>query len=456
MANQDLVVAVDGSGSVQQSGFDILKQFAETVVSRYQTKYYGRKRVKIGICQFGNGEVMPDGKTISPAINVKPLTFSKEDVLAAVQGLEFKKGFTNMAQAFATAEDMFTQGSRKGAQQAVMVITDGKPSFAWETTGQVQQLDDKSIMRYFVVVNEEPGDTDAMKQMKAWASQPWESNLVHVPGLETLHGAEEMWVQKAISHFCPKAYSPGVREKFEHANEVQKVYSGGYCSSTTDWVEHGPWEDRKTAWRKCKALTLEKGYQIFDLTPDNYARHYYGGQWYCWTGKLDVSPTLYDQWFQDKSDPQCPGDGGHWIIDQYDTYAIYPRDEVVCTSMGIPVASADDCSGKDVWHFSGTSMNFVAAEWVKENYDSWGGTGTCSSLVYTSGKTCKDHCTSFNKICHRGQQAAVDRVDQLNYWLQGNGKAGTKCTADDTRHDQQTTEENGCLQKHDYQVCACK
>jgi hypothetical protein len=457
MANQDLVVAIDGSGSLQQSGFDILKTYAETVVSRYQTKYYGRKRVKIGICQFGNGEVMADGKTISPAINVKPLTFSKSQVLDAVKGLEFKKGFTNMAQAFATAEDMFTQGSRKNAQQAVMVISDGKPSFSFETTGQVEQLDDKNIMRYFVVVNEDGMGSDAMAQIKSWASQPWETNIVHVPGLEQLSGDTQLWAQKAISKFCPRAYSPGQREKFEHANEMQKVYSRGVCTTSSGypystWRYRGYWSGRRQARRKCKQAAVKAGQQIFMLSSKVYDKWW--GITFCFTATMDVSPTLYDQWFQDKSDPECPG--GSWRWSWLDTYAIYPRDEQVCQSMGIHVDGEDDCSGKDVWHYAGNKIEFDPDEWSKEGYDAWGGTGTCTSHVHTNGRTCKDHCTSFGKTCHRGQQSADDQARKLNYWLQGEGKSGTQCTADDQRHDSQTTEENGCLQKHDYQVCACK
>jgi len=301
MANQDLVVAIDGSGSVQQSGFDILKKFAETVVSRYQTKYYGRKQAKIGICQFGNGEIMADGKTITPAINVQPLTFDKSAVLDAVKGLAFKKGFTNMAQAFATAEDMFTQKSRRSAQQAVLVISDGKPSFSFETTGQVEQLDDKSIMRYFVVVSDQGMNSNSMAQIKSWASQPWSTNVVHVPGLDQLDGDIQMWAQQAVTKFCPQAYSPGQREKFEHSNELQKVYSGGWCRSINRWRWHGWIKGRGKARRRCKAKAVALGRQVFLITTNRWHRSWTA----CWTGNMAVSPTQYDQWFQDKANPEC-------------------------------------------------------------------------------------------------------------------------------------------------------
>ena len=49
-------------------------------------------------------------------INAQTLTFDLAAAKTAVEGFPFEKGFTNMAQAFATAEDMFTKGSRKDSQ----------------------------------------------------------------------------------------------------------------------------------------------------------------------------------------------------------------------------------------------------------------------------------------------------------------------------------------------------
>merc|ERR1719408_227187 len=113
-----------------------------------------------------------------------------------------------MAQALSMAEDMFIKGMRKDAQQSVMLITDGKPSFKFMTNEMVEQLDDKGIMRYFVVVNNQGPESDAMKQMQMWASQPWETNMIHVQGYELLEADAELWSEKALTKFCPQAYSP--------------------------------------------------------------------------------------------------------------------------------------------------------------------------------------------------------------------------------------------------------
>ena len=50
--------------------------------------------------------LMPDGKTVSPAINAQKLTGTKDELKAAINGLQLKKGFANIAQAFSMAEDM--------------------------------------------------------------------------------------------------------------------------------------------------------------------------------------------------------------------------------------------------------------------------------------------------------------------------------------------------------------
>merc|ERR1719146_33917 len=61
IARQDLILAIDGSGSVQDSGFGVLKDFALKLVDKYQGMYYGYADMKIGIILFGNGEIMDDG-----------------------------------------------------------------------------------------------------------------------------------------------------------------------------------------------------------------------------------------------------------------------------------------------------------------------------------------------------------------------------------------------------------
>merc|ERR1719215_2100158 len=119
-----------------------------------------------------------------------------------------------MSQAFALAETMYTAAGRSGAQSALLVITDGKPSFQFQTNELVQQLDDKGVQRFFVVVTDDSKSVDMMKQ---WASAPWETNLLHVPGISPLEADLAVWSQKALTLFCPMSMSPSLMTVKEEA-----------------------------------------------------------------------------------------------------------------------------------------------------------------------------------------------------------------------------------------------
>merc|ERR1719217_1467830 len=142
IAKQDLVISIDSSGSLREKGFKILKDFSAGLIDRYMGMYFGYEDMKIGVVQFGNGEIKDDS-SISDALLIQPLTSDMDKVKKAVEGMTYQKGFTNMAQAFGTAEKMFLLGGRRKAMSAVLTITDGKPSFLFQTYEKVMQLKDK-------------------------------------------------------------------------------------------------------------------------------------------------------------------------------------------------------------------------------------------------------------------------------------------------------------------------
>merc|ERR1711862_999762 len=69
IAKQDLIIAIDSSGSLKVGGFKTLQDYTKVLLKKYQTQYFGVATMKIGLVEFGNGIIMPDGKTVSPAIN---------------------------------------------------------------------------------------------------------------------------------------------------------------------------------------------------------------------------------------------------------------------------------------------------------------------------------------------------------------------------------------------------
>jgi len=313
VAKQDLIIAVDASGSVREAGWDLVKDFVTRVMERYEPEYWGDEAVQVGIVQFGNGVLGEDGRTVSPARSIHGLTFEHANVLDAVKGMKWKKGFTNMAQAFSLAEDMLMKRSRRDAQHSVLVITDGKPSFSFMTTEMVEQLDDKSIMRYFFVISDDGPESDTMSLIKSWASQPWETNVVHVQGMEMLEADPTLWVEKTVTRFCPFAYSPGAGEWEEVSYGYIHVKNGGWCgdkgielSSNVGNVE------------ECAALAVG-----FGATAFMEGKSFRDGA--CLASPMEVSKTQFAAWEKERMNPPCD-DGWHSSV-MFDFYAIIPMEE---------------------------------------------------------------------------------------------------------------------------------
>merc|ERR550539_129070 len=185
--------------------------------------------VKMGVSLFGNGHLveMKDGSgtTIQPAINLQPLTFDLELVGTKIAETQWQRGFTNMAQAFTTADTILSQGGRPEAQSAVMVISDGKYSFKYRTAEKAQELKDKNVQIYMAPITESR-DKSLFELMK-WASQPWQTNYERIPGLAALKSNNAIFVQKLIVKFCPDSMSPSLRAAKDNIRQYILIHEDG-------------------------------------------------------------------------------------------------------------------------------------------------------------------------------------------------------------------------------------
>jgi len=307
MARQDLIIAVDGSGSISEDGFAVLKGFTSKLVDRYQSEYFGESAMQIGVVQFGNGVVMEDD-TVSPAVNIQPITSDLAAAKSAIEGLTLQKGFTNMAQAFALSETMFTRGGRKDAQSAVLVITDGKPSFEFQTAELVTQLQDRGVQRFFAVVTDH--EDDGLEKMKEWASAPWDTNLIHVPGIANLRVDEDVFVERALTRFCPLSFSPSLMSQQDATRGFLLVRDRGYCGGRGALLSR-----TATDAEACAALVDGAGASAFLL-----------GTWfrrgYCYASDMAVDAAQYSAWEGARVAPAC---SSGWVSSSiFDFYAMAP------------------------------------------------------------------------------------------------------------------------------------
>jgi len=308
IAKQDLIVSIDCSGSLRETGFKIIKGFAAKLVEKYKGQYYGFTDMQIGIVQFGNGAILEDG-SISNAKDILPLSSDMDKVKKSIEGLEYMKGFTNMAQAFTVAEKLLLLGGRTGAQSAVMTLTDGKPSFVFKTHEKVMQLKDKHTKLFFVPVTEFRGKE--LKLMKEWASDPWETNLVRIPGLDALKSDEAVFAQKCLVKFCPEAISPSSLVVEEKSQGFLLIRENGLCGERGALLS-----DQAASAQDCAALATTAKLSAF-----SFGTRYAKGK--CYGQKLAVTADMIKGFLENRAMPACPG--GEWIDDGlYDFYVIEP------------------------------------------------------------------------------------------------------------------------------------
>merc|ERR1740127_41747 len=128
-----------------------------------------------------------------------------EAVAGKIEGMIVHKGFTNMAQGFTKSKDVLTY-ARKKAQSTVLLITDGRPSFKFQTGFAVHSL--RKSARLMIVQVQANRKQDIAELLKGYASEPWSLNYRHIPGKKKLASAYDSYATSVLADLCPKLISP--------------------------------------------------------------------------------------------------------------------------------------------------------------------------------------------------------------------------------------------------------
>lgn len=226
IAKVDVVLAIDGSGSLTQKGFDILKKFTSQLAETFRNTAYGNSAATIGAVHFGNGHL--EEGIVSDAEIVHPLTSHFENVTTAVQEMKFSRGFTNMAQGIMKAQKMLKSSPRKDAESIIVLITDGKPSFKRQTNQAVEEF---RKMGKLVVIQVKSFPTEAdSKLMQSYVSSPTRGNYLMVPGKKALKSDYKNFVTQALVHICPRAVSPSSETVESKSRGFRLLYEGKVCA----------------------------------------------------------------------------------------------------------------------------------------------------------------------------------------------------------------------------------
>jgi len=167
-AMQDLIFAVDVSGSLKIDGYDIVKNFLTTLLGLY---HFSENATKVGVLEYSN-----------EAKIVAPLQDDHDKLMALIDShLAFQRGVTDMAQGMTLSQVLLQEG-RKDAQSVVVVLTDGKPSFQYATKHAAKAIRDAGV-RLVIVPIFQYGDPVFMQEL---ASFPPKDNVLPIGGLEHL------------------------------------------------------------------------------------------------------------------------------------------------------------------------------------------------------------------------------------------------------------------------------
>eukprot|EP00747_Dinoflagellata_sp_TGD_P133975 gnl/TRDRNA2_/TRDRNA2_175267_c4_seq1.p1 gnl/TRDRNA2_/TRDRNA2_175267_c4~~gnl/TRDRNA2_/TRDRNA2_175267_c4_seq1.p1 ORF type:complete len:236 (-),score=50.03 gnl/TRDRNA2_/TRDRNA2_175267_c4_seq1:91-696(-) len=141
-----------------------------------------------------------------------------------------------MAQAFMKASAILQRSPRKHAAGTFLMITDGKPSFIFQTDKAVQTY--KGRGRVVIVQVKQYAAKETKELMKRYASKPWQSNFVLVHGKAALKADYATYADKVLVSGCPRAESPKSVAAMNAENGYEKKYEGWNCeaniASSTD------------------------------------------------------------------------------------------------------------------------------------------------------------------------------------------------------------------------------
>jgi uncharacterized protein YegL len=176
----DVVILMDGSGSVGWWGFEAERVFIQELIGRMRM---GEESAQVALVLFSEEVEIEEG-----------LTYDKAALLDKVANIAWPGITTNTAGALAKALTVLTMGSRDDASNLVFVITDGMPNDRW-MTGEAAEEVKKSSRLIFVPV----GPYLDLSRVNQWATDPPSENVLNADSFYNLDSE----LTRIISDMCP-------------------------------------------------------------------------------------------------------------------------------------------------------------------------------------------------------------------------------------------------------------
>jgi len=169
----DIVLVLDGSGSVRTKGFAATKLFARKLVERLEIN---ENATKVGLIRF------------SKKVDVlEQMTFDKDAVLNQIDTMSFPRRTTSTSIAMSMALDVLKAGGRKEVAKSntiIFLVTDGRPNNAEASNKMAETV--RAAGRLVVVPVGTGMGAAGLEQMMSWATFPPEENVLQAEDYKTL------------------------------------------------------------------------------------------------------------------------------------------------------------------------------------------------------------------------------------------------------------------------------
>jgi hypothetical protein len=201
----DVILLLDGSGSLGKDGWDAEIVAAKLFVSAFEP---ASGKVSMAVILFSgprtwSGVFKCIGKSESSVslefCGIKTVThFTKDltEVDQLVSGLTWPQGSTLTSLALMTAKAEMSLG-RQDVHTMVVVITDGRPLSYRKTTAASRTIRKTARLVWVPVTSFAP-----LQWVKSWATRRWEENVVKVDDFKQLQTPDV--ITHVIADICPK------------------------------------------------------------------------------------------------------------------------------------------------------------------------------------------------------------------------------------------------------------
>lgn len=202
---EDIVLLIDGSGSLGKSGWDAEIKAATKFVEGFKSAsakaafsiivYSGPYWWwRVYSCIYWSRYV--DTERVCKIKKVLDFSTNYDTVLAKIKAQRWPGGTTLTSLALGVAKAELSLG-RKDAKSNVIVFTDGRPMSTRHTWLAARDLRKAARLMWVPVTRYAP-----LKQIKWWATRRWQENVVVVKEFKDLDKDEK--IVQIIANMCPK------------------------------------------------------------------------------------------------------------------------------------------------------------------------------------------------------------------------------------------------------------